>query len=114
MDSKRFTNVFNSKYNKVRIWKVEDVDQEAKAFSTNPANYVCDEPGSWLCRGQYPPAMKVYLQDAKNFQQLEDFNVKRSEEAEEYQKKYHEAMSGSDKRQKKKGTKKGKPAEIED
>ena len=94
VNPKLFTNVFNSKYGKVRIWKIEDVSEESKQWSTDPKNYVCDEPGGWLCRGQYPPAMREYLKDAKNFQQLEDFNVQRSKEAEEYQKKYHEAMSG--------------------
>lgn len=98
VNPKLFTNVFNSKYGKVRIWKVEGVSEESKRWSMDPKNYVCDAPGSWLCRGQYPPAMRDFLKDAKNFQQLEDFNVKRSKEADDYQKKYHEAMSGRGKK----------------
>ena len=37
---------------------------------------VCDKPGGWLCRGQYPPALHKLIAKRKNFAQLEDFNTK--------------------------------------
>lgn len=93
LSNKRFTNVFNSKYNKVRIWKVENVDQKSRKWNKNPKNRVCDPPGSWICKGQYPPAFQKFVNEGKNFAQLEDFNVKKDKEAQEYQRRYHEQMS---------------------
>jgi dolichyl-diphosphooligosaccharide--protein glycosyltransferase len=53
--------VFGSKYDLVRIYKVANVSQESKAWVLDPANRVCDHPGSWYCVGQYPPAgMQFY------------------------------------------------------
>ena len=54
-------------------------------------NRICDAPGSWYCRGQYPPALTKILAEKKNFKQLEDFNVKEGDDS-EYQKKYFENL----------------------
>ena len=98
VDGNRFKNVFNSKYNKVRIWKVLSVSEKSKKWAANPANRMCDAPGSWYCEGQYPPLfVKLFDKEGikkKDFKQLEDFNVKGSEEDEEYQKEYFKRMAG--------------------
>ena len=86
-----FTEVFKSKYGKVRIYKIENVDLESKKWVADPANRKCDAPGSWFCPGQYPPGLSTILSRKKDFAQLEDFN--RNESDEEYQRKYFEALS---------------------
>jgi dolichyl-diphosphooligosaccharide--protein glycosyltransferase len=87
---KLFTPVFNSKYGKVRIFKIENVDMESKKWAADPANRKCDAPGSWYCPGQYPPGLSKILSRKKDFAQLEDFNSKVVDE--EYQRKYFEAL----------------------
>ena len=58
LDPKRFTHVFTSKYGKVRIYKVVNVDEDSKAWVADPANRMCDHPdGSGYCPGAYPPAL---------------------------------------------------------
>jgi dolichyl-diphosphooligosaccharide--protein glycosyltransferase len=96
LDAARFSNVFNSRFNKVRIWKVEKVDEDSKAWVKDPKHRVCNPPGSWLCRGQYPPAFLKFMEGRQDFAQLEDFNSAnaKSAEAEEYQRKYHASMAG--------------------
>lgn len=95
----RFKEVFTSKYEKVRIFKVSSVSKESKAWVADPANRVCDAPGSWFCRGQYPPALNKVLQKKKDFAQLEDFNANKKDD--EYQKAYFDNLNN-----KKKGDKK--------
>lgn len=85
-----FSEVFRSKYGKVRIYKIENVDLESKKWNADPANRVCDAPGSWYCPGQYPPGLANILSRKKDFAQLEDFNRDGSDA--EYQKKYFEAL----------------------
>ena len=53
--------VYSSKYGKVRIYKVKGVDRESKRWLADPANRLCDRPGSWYCPGQYPPAIWSHL-----------------------------------------------------
>ena len=60
----------------------------------DPANRVCDAPGSWYCTGQYPPALSSLIARRKNFRQLEDFNVGQDEQSRKYQEEYHKRMSG--------------------
>jgi dolichyl-diphosphooligosaccharide--protein glycosyltransferase len=55
-----FEEVFTTKYRKVRIYKVVDVDMESRKWLSDPSNRVCDPPGSWQCPGRYPPALKKY------------------------------------------------------
>lgn len=64
------------------------VSQESKQWVLN--NRQCDVPGSWYCPGQYPPALTKILKEKKDFGQLEDFNVKATDE--EYQRQYFENL----------------------
>jgi dolichyl-diphosphooligosaccharide--protein glycosyltransferase len=93
VDPKLFREVFTSKYGKVRIYEVVGVSKKSKAWVADPANRVCDAPGSWLCRGQYPPALNKVLEKRKNFAQLEDFNVQKDEKARKYHEEYMKKMS---------------------
>ena len=56
-----FKEVYTSKYRKVRIYKVVNIDEESKAWVADPANRMCDHPdGSGFCPGAYPPALKKF------------------------------------------------------
>jgi dolichyl-diphosphooligosaccharide--protein glycosyltransferase len=98
VDSNRFKHVFSSKYGKVRIFKVMSVSQESKDWVKDPANRICDAPGSWYCTGQYPPAIKGLIEKRKDFSQLEDFNNNKDAatkaKSEKYQKEYMARMAG--------------------
>merc|ERR1740139_2070376 len=94
LDASRYTHAFTSKYGKVRIFKVRSVSKKSKDWVADPANKLCDAPGSWYCVGQYPPAIQWLIAKRKPFKQLEDFNVKTTKEDEEYQEEYHKRMSG--------------------
>ena len=85
-DSEKFEEVYRSKYGKVRIYKLLDIDEESKLWTADPRNRICDAPGSWICRGQYPPALKKVLLQKQDFSQLEDFNRERVDL--EYQEQY--------------------------
>jgi len=97
VDSNRFKHVFSSKYGKVRIFKVMSVSQESKDWVADPANKICDAPGSWYCTGQYPPAIRGLIAKRKDFSQLEDFNANRDSaskaKSEKYQKEYMARMA---------------------
>merc|ERR1712194_894860 len=97
-DSNRFEEVFISKYGKVRIFKVKSVDEVSKKWAADPANRICDAPGSWYCVGQYPPALRPLIEKRSAFKQHGDFNVDGSAEdtkkAAEYQKQYMARMAG--------------------
>ena len=56
----RFEEVYTSKYRKVRIYKVVNVSEKSKLWAADPANRLCDAPGSWYCPGQYPPALAKF------------------------------------------------------
>jgi len=58
-----YEEVYTSTYQKVRIYKVLKVSQQSKAWVADPANRICDPPGSWQCSGQYPPAIQSMLPD---------------------------------------------------
>ena len=60
--------------------------------SQDPTNRICDAPGSWYCNGQYPPALADLIGRRKDFAQLEDFNKKRSQDDEDYNKAYMARM----------------------
>jgi len=61
VDPEHFQEVYTSKYRKVRIYKVMNVDEESKAWVANPANRMCDHAdGSGFCPGAYPPALKKF------------------------------------------------------
>ena len=50
-----FREVYKSKYGKVRVYQVQRVSKKSKKWLADPANRLCDAPGSWYCPGQYPP-----------------------------------------------------------
>ena len=75
----------------MRIWQVLKVSQESKDWIADPANRVCDAPGSWYCRGQYPPKLGKLMQRKRDFKQLEDFNVKKDEKSKKYEPHPHPA-----------------------
>merc|ERR1712072_305277 len=108
----KFEHVFTSKYGKVRIFKIVGVSKKSKRWIADPANRVCDAPGSWYCSGQYPPALTKLIAKRKNFRQLEDFNVGQDETSKKYQEEYHKRMAGghpldtNEEGKKKKGKKK--------
>merc|ERR1711998_648680 len=85
-------------YGKVRIFKVMSVSQESKDWVADPANKVCDAPGSRYCTGQYPPALDKLIARRVAFSQLEDFNTKKDADAkkksERYNKEYMARMEG--------------------
>jgi dolichyl-diphosphooligosaccharide---protein glycosyltransferase len=87
----QFTEVYRSKYNRVRIWKIVGVSEESKAWVADPANRKCDVAGSWFCPGQYPPGLNDILKRKTDFAQLEDFNAGRTDE--EYTKQYFKDLN---------------------
>ena len=93
VDPNRFRFVFQSKYNKVRIFKVLKVSRKSKQWIADPANRVCDAPGSWYCTGQYPPALAKVLAKRKSFKQVHDWNTKSTKADKKYQEEYHRRMS---------------------
>lgn len=96
IDPNRFRQAYQSKYGKVIIYEVLSVDQKSKAWVADPANKLCDAPGSWYCPGQYPPALNKFFDryrvQKKDFAQLENFNVAAGDD--DYQKAYHSRMAG--------------------
>ena len=94
LDPKKFKHAYTSKYGKIRIFKVMNVSLKSKNWVADPANRVCDAPGSWYCTGQYPPALKSLIAKRKPFRQLEDFNVEKDEASRKYVEEYHKRMEG--------------------
>eukprot|EP00928_Gymnodinium_smaydae_P024853 TRINITY_DN19994_c0_g1_i1.p1 TRINITY_DN19994_c0_g1~~TRINITY_DN19994_c0_g1_i1.p1 ORF type:complete len:825 (+),score=78.19 TRINITY_DN19994_c0_g1_i1:50-2524(+) len=76
LNSKLFKEVHTTKHGLMRVFQVLNVSQESKDWIADPANRVCDAPGSWYCVGQYPPALQSLIAKRRNFAQLEDFNKK--------------------------------------
>ena len=109
LNSSRYTHAFTSKYGKVMIFKVRSVSKKSKDWVADPANKVCDAPGSWYCTGQYPPAIQWLIDKRKPFKQLEDFNTQTSEEDKQYQKEYHRRMAGRGRADADEGGGKGEP-----
>ncbi len=91
VDPQKFKEVYRTKYGKVRVYKIMNIDKKSKSWAADPKNRKCDVEGGWFCRGQYPPALLPYLAEGKDFAQLEDFNRKGGEDT-EYQKQYIEAL----------------------
>merc|ERR1719357_1022433 len=81
LSSKYWKEVHTTKYGLMRVYQVLNVSQESKDWAEDPANKVCDSPGSWYCVGQYPPALKSLIDKRRNFAQLEDFNKKGGEKS---------------------------------
>jgi len=89
-----FTHAYTSKYGKVRIYKVRKVSKKSKDWVADPANRICDAPGSWYCNGQYPPALRSFVDKRRAFKQLEDFNVKQDDHSRKYNEEYMRRMGG--------------------
>ena len=89
-----FEHKYTSKYGKVRIFKVKRVSRKSKEWVADPANRVCDAPGSWYCVGQYPPALQSFIAKRRDFKQLEDFNVKKDAHSKKYHEEYMRRMAG--------------------
>jgi len=81
LNPKLFQEVHTTPHRTFRIYKVLNVSKESKEWVADPANKICDAPGSWYCVGQYPPALKNLIAKRKNFAQLEDFNKKGQEKS---------------------------------
>ena len=94
LNSSLFRQVFSSKYGKVKIFKIMKASKKSKDWVADPANRVCDAPGSWYCTGQYPPPLKSLIDKRKNFAQLEDFNTKKTDADKEYNEEYMKRMAG--------------------
>jgi dolichyl-diphosphooligosaccharide--protein glycosyltransferase len=78
----------------VRVFKVKKVSKKSKDWVADPANRVCDAPGSWFCSGQYPPALQEFISKRRDFKQLEDFNVKKDAHSQKYHEEYMRKMGG--------------------
>lgn len=93
-----FREAFRSKYGKVRIYKIMGVSEESKKWVED--HRACDAKGSWFCPGQYPPALKPFLDAKTDFRQLEDFNKgKRGDD--EYLKQYFQDLQNPESARKK-------------
>lgn len=92
LDTTRWKLVYSTRFGKVRIFKINGVSKESRAWIA--ANRVCDAEGSWYCPGQYPPAIKWLIDKRKPFRQLEDFNTEADESAKKYNEEYHKRMDG--------------------
>ena len=96
-DRNLFEHVFDSKYGKVKIYRVKRVSRKSKKWIAASENKICDAPGSWYCVGQYPPALDKLMAKKEAFTQLEDFNAKKGKNHEKYQQEYMARMSGGGK-----------------
>mmetsp|Transcript_151592 Transcript_151592/g.264153 ORF Transcript_151592/g.264153 Transcript_151592/m.264153 type:complete len:843 (-) Transcript_151592:78-2606(-) len=81
LNPKLWKEVHTTKYGLMRVFKVLNVSKESKEWIADPANRVCDAPGSWYCVGQYPPALMPLINKRRNFAQLEDFNKGKGEKS---------------------------------
>jgi len=97
LNTKFWKEVHTTKYGLLRVYQVLNVSQESKDWIADPANRICDAPGSWYCVGQYPPALKGLIEKRRNFAQLEDFNKKGEKSA--YTKHIEEIRGGGKKAQ---------------
>jgi len=91
-DPSLFEEAYTGRHGLIRIFKVLNISQESKAWAADPANRVCDAPGSWYCTGRYPPARELQevLEKRTDFQQLEDFNRKKNSRQEKQNQEYLE------------------------
>ena len=107
VDPNRFREVYTSRYNKVRIYKVMNVSEKSKKWLADPANRLCDAPGSWYCPGQYPPAIAKFTGIIKPAYNMPEFAKRQMEE-----KAKAEAKSAGELGGEKKGEAEGEAAEA--
>lgn len=56
-----FSQVYKSRYGKVRIFQILQVEEESKKWVE--LNKSCDTPDGWICPGQYPPKLRPYFSE---------------------------------------------------
>ena len=61
VNDKLFEHAYSSKYGLVRIYKVLNISETSRKWAADPANRLCDRPGSWYCPGQYPPDLPLAI-----------------------------------------------------
>jgi len=74
VSDKYFKEVHTTKHGLMRVFQVMNVSEESRQWVDDPANKICDAPGSWYCTGQYPPALDKLIAKRRSFAQIEDFN----------------------------------------
>jgi len=110
LSPKYWKEVHSTKYGLMKVFKVMNVSEESKRWVADPANRICDAPGSWYCLGQYPPPLQGMIATRRNFAQLEDFNRKGERVKSAYTRLIEDQRDG-----KNNGKKNGKrQAQIED
>ena len=95
VSKERFEEVYTSKYRKVRIYKVVNVSEKSKRWLADPANRLCDAPGSWYCPGQYPPALAKFTGIIKPAYTMPAFAKQQMEQREAAKAKMAEDEGGS-------------------
>merc|ERR1719401_3358243 len=81
LNPKLFKEVHTTENGLLRVYQILNISQESKEWLADPANRVCDAPGSWYCVGKYPPALQPLIDRRRNFAQLEDFNKKSADKS---------------------------------
>jgi dolichyl-diphosphooligosaccharide--protein glycosyltransferase len=76
LNPKYFKEVHTTKHGLMRVFQVMNISEESKQWVADPANRVCDAPGSWYCVGQYPPPLHKLIAKRRSFAQVGDFNSK--------------------------------------
>jgi len=94
LNPRYFKEVHTTKHQLMRVYKVMNISEESKAWIADPANRVCDAPGSWYCVGQYPPALSKLISKRRNFAQVGDFNADGSQGPSAYTKMIEKERSG--------------------
>ncbi len=83
-DPRYFKQVYRSRYGKVRIFQIVNIDQDSKAWVADARNRVCDDDGrGWQCRGRYPPALEAVLTEKRDFQLQQHHELRSSTEQDE-------------------------------
>ena len=80
VSEERFREVYTSKFRKVRIYEVVNVSMKSRNWLKDPANRMCDAPGSWYCPGQYPPALAKFTGIIKPAYRMPAFAKQQMEE----------------------------------
>jgi hypothetical protein len=93
---KTFKEAFTSSHRMVRIYKVLGISKDSKKYCAENRGYIAWKAGKPGFEA-YPPGLRDVLAGKKDFEQLEDFNAKKSrakkdaEEAERLKKAAEEA-----------------------
>ena len=77
---KTFVEAYTSSHRMVRIYKIKNVSKESKKYCAENRGYQAWKKGITGFEA-YPPGLKKILANKKDFEQLEDFNVKKKSAA---------------------------------